>query len=294
MTGKKIELDGKTWTKYSVSVWDTIKTREENQLKHPAMFPLELCERLISIYTHKGDTVLDPFLGSGSTLVAAKCLARTGIGFELNKDYVKLASKRLKMFSWGSRVINNKSAQKDLLYVADHLDEFRSTEKIKIELPAEKDFLIYNENCMNITKNVKPETVDFVLTSPPYWDILNQKRTADYKEIRNYSDDKDDFGNIEDYKTFITTMGDVFEKCLLVLRPGGYCCVIVMDLRKKDKFYPLHSDIADELKKRGFQFEDIIIWNRLKEYNNLRSLGYPYVFRVNKIHEYILIFRKDK
>jgi len=44
--------------------------------------------------------------------------------------------------------------------------------------------------------------------------------------------------------------------------------------------------------RHGLVLEDIIIWDRSKEYNNLKPLGFPYVFRVNKVHEYILVFKK--
>jgi len=287
---KKIDLNGKNWTKFSVSVWDIIKTKEESKLKHPAMFPSEICERLIKIYAPKGGVVLDPFLGSGSTLVAAKSLARKGIGIELNKEYSNLTKKRLKMTSWGRKLKEDASMQQSLLQIKNN-DKNQINESQTI--PEEKEFIIHNKDCMKVDKFIKPESVDFILTSPPYWDVLNQKRTADYKEIRNYSDSQKDLGNISDYGEFINKLGDVFENCKNILKPGGHCCIIVMDLRKKDKFYPFHSDLADEMKKKGFKFEDIIIWNRLREYNNLRCLGYPYVFRVNKIHEYILIFKKE-
>ncbi len=65
-----------------------------------------------------------------------------------------------------------------------------------------------------------------------------------------------------------------------------------MDLRKKAKFFPLHMDATFHAQAEGFSLEDIIIWDRQSEYNNMRPLGYPYKFIVNKVHEYILIFRK--
>lgn len=291
---KKIGLDGKSWTKFSVSVWDLVKSQDERELGHPAMFPEELCKRLIMIYTHPGDTVLDPFMGSGSALVAAKTLARNGIGLELNKDYVTLANKRLAHIKWGSHI--QKHVQSTLS--PQNPDEQEITEKPKKhKIPPEREFDIFNDDCMKVDTLVGKETVQLILTSPPYWDILNQKRTADYKDIRNYGNGEHahlDFGNIADYGLFITKLGDLFDKCGHTLKVGGHICIVVMDLRKKDQFYPFHSDLADEMKKRGYKFEDIIIWNRLREYNNLRSLGYPYVFRVNKIHEYILIFKKVK
>ncbi|MEM2910878.1 MAG: site-specific DNA-methyltransferase [Candidatus Bathyarchaeia archaeon] len=88
------KLDGKTWERYSISIWEIVKSREESKLKHPAMFPAELCRRLIEIYTKKGDVVLDPFMGSGSAIIAARDLERKGIGFDINPDFVELAKKR--------------------------------------------------------------------------------------------------------------------------------------------------------------------------------------------------------
>ena len=66
----------------------------------------------------------------------------------------------------------------------------------------------------------------------------------------------------------------------------------VMDLRKQSNFYPLHIDASNLAKEVGFSFEDIIIWDRQPEYNNMRPLGYPHKFIVNKVHEYLLILRK--
>jgi DNA modification methylase len=76
------------------------------------------------------------------------------------------------------------------------------------------------------------------------------------------------------------------------LKDKGYCIVNVMDIRKKNQFYPLHIDITEKLQQVGYTLDDIIIWDRQKEYNNMRPLGYPYKFRINKVHEYLLIFTK--
>ena len=85
---------------------------------------------------------------------------------------------------------------------------------------------------------------------------------------------------------------NIFEQVFIAMKPKSYCCAIVMDLRKKNRFYPYHIDISQLMEDIGFVFNDIIIWDRSQEYNNLRPLGYPSVFRVNKVHEFILIFQK--
>jgi len=255
------DLDGKTWTRYSISVWNIAKSPQEMKLRHPAMFPEELVKRLITIYTKKGDTVLDAFMGSGSTILVAKNLSRKGIGFEISKDFVKLAKKRL---------------SQQLLFSPND----------------EEEPLVYEDDARNLLNYLEPDSIDLVITSPPYWNILRQKRTADYKEKRPYTDLPNDLGNIDDYDSFVLELQHIFQNVLAVLKPEKHCIIIVMDLRKKNKFYPLHIDIAKMMMGIGFEFEDIIIWDRKQEYSNLRPLGYPYVFRVNKVHEYILIFKK--
>ena len=78
-----------------------------------------------------------------------------------------------------------------------------------------------------------------------------------------------------------------------VTKFGGYCIVIVMDIRKKSILYPLHTDVSGLMNNINFRLCDIVIWDRQKEYNSMRPLGYPCSFVVNKVHEYILIFKKD-
>lgn len=255
------ELDGKTWARYSISIWDITKSPEEVKLRHPAMFPVELCKRLIEIYTKRGETVLDPFMGSGSTVVAARDLGRKGIGVDINPDYFKLAKERL-------------SQQK--LFKEDIIEPE-----------------IFCEDARNISDIIEPNSVDLVITSPPYWNVHTRKRTADYKESRPYSSLNGDIGNIPDYGKFMEDLKLIFKKVYEVLKSGKRCIVIVMDIRVGSRFIPFHIDITKIMEEIGFILEDIIIWDRRKEYNNLRPLGYPYVFIVNKTHEYILIFRKD-
>ena len=266
---KANDLDGKTWLRNSISIWSDIsKTSEETALKHPAMFPTQLVSRLIESFTRPDQTViLDPFSGIGSTAIAAEAVGKMGTGLDISAEYIAKAKTR--------PPLNH-----------DLFDERRETSK------GERRF--FEADARDILKHVDPESVDFVVTSPPYWDILLQNRSADYKEIRNYGDSDRDLGRISDYQEFLDALGEVFSNILTVLKPGCYCCVIVMDLRKGSKFFPLHSDLATKMQDIGFLFDDLIIWDRKHEYNNLRPLGHPSVFRINKVHEYILIFQKPR
>lgn len=79
------------WTK---SIW-TMKAESAKRIGHPAPFPEELPFRLIQLYSFKGDVVLDPFMGSGTTAVSALKSARKFIGYDVSEDYIKLAKKRV-------------------------------------------------------------------------------------------------------------------------------------------------------------------------------------------------------
>jgi len=248
------DLTGKEWLQNSFSIWrDLAKTKEEKELKHPASFPVVLCEKIIKTFSKADSSVLDPFNGIGSTLVAAKNLDRRGVGIDLSTEFCDIAKKRI-CGSNGVSVING-----DSLVELDKLQD---------------------------------KSFDICITSPPYWDILNMKRSADGKANINYSDGHGDLGNIANYQEFLKTLGDVFLKVFRVLKPNGYCIINVMDIRKQSSFFPLHIDIVETLKPLNFVLDDIIIWDRQFEYNNMKPLGYPCRFRINKVHEYILIFTK--
>ncbi|MFW9830499.1 MAG: DNA methyltransferase [Candidatus Thorarchaeota archaeon] len=258
--GRLNTLDGKTWTRYSISIWDIKKTLAESRLHHPALFPQQLVHRLLEIYTKPGDTILDPFMGAGSTILAAQATSRTGIGFEISQSYIDIARNRL---------------------MANASNHSQSGEP-----------RIFCEDARKLTQFVDPNTIDLVVTSPPYWNIHRQKRTANGKSPRPYSSSSHDLGNIASYDTFLKALADVAQELFTVVKPNHWCILIVMDLRKRERFYPFHNDCIHHWNQSGFELEDIIIWDRRQEYHNLRPLGYPTTFRVNKVHEYILIFRK--
>ena len=97
------DLTGSEWLKNSFTIWrDIRRTKEEKQLKHPAMFPEMLAGKLIECYTKeindskKRSLVLDPFSGVGTTVIAATQKNRNSVGLELSKEFVKISKKRIK------------------------------------------------------------------------------------------------------------------------------------------------------------------------------------------------------
>lgn len=89
---KQSKLTKVEWNQYFTGHWNF---PGEKQQKHLAMFPEELPRRLVKMFTFVGDTVLDPFLGSGTTALAAKNLERNSIGYEMNKDFLPIINKKL-------------------------------------------------------------------------------------------------------------------------------------------------------------------------------------------------------
>lgn len=257
-------LTGKEWLQNSFSIWrDLGKTEEEKKLKHPAIFTVKLVSKLIDTFCKpNGGLILDPFAGSGTALIAGMIKEKDVIGFDLNSKFKDLFLERAS----GSYKLN----------------PYGLEDKYKVE------------NSKNISKIVEENSIDLCITSPPYWDILNRRRTADSKNNVNYSDKNEDIGNITDYEEFLQALKQISNEVYKVLKPKGYFIMNVMDLRKKSNFYPLHIDASNLAKQIGFSFEDIIIWDRQPEYNNMRPLGYPYKFIVNKVHEYLLILRKPE
>lgn len=83
------------------SVW-TFPAESARRIGHPAPFPIELPHRLIQLYSFKNDIVLDPFVGSGSACIAAIKAKRHYVGYDINKEYVKLAERRIKEYKSNS------------------------------------------------------------------------------------------------------------------------------------------------------------------------------------------------
>jgi len=73
----------------------SFKGESKKRIGHPAPFPIELPKRCIKLFSFVGDTILDPFVGSGTTLIAATMLNRIGIGIEIETEYCQLAKKRI-------------------------------------------------------------------------------------------------------------------------------------------------------------------------------------------------------
>jgi site-specific DNA-methyltransferase (adenine-specific) len=96
--GRRSTISREEFLEFTKSVW-TFSAESATKIGHPAPFPVELPYTLIQLYTFEGEVVLDPFMGSGQTAIAAVKTKRHYVGYDINKEYVRLAERRIEQFS---------------------------------------------------------------------------------------------------------------------------------------------------------------------------------------------------
>jgi DNA modification methylase len=240
---------------------------------HPAPYSFQDIGRLILFFTKTGNSVLDPFGGVGSTAKACALNGRICTSIELSPEWHELSIKRLE-----TEVTEGASAEHTFI----------------------------NADCIPTLKTFQDETFDFMVTSPPYWAILNKKADHKVKKERvehnlatNYSEDSKDLGNIERYEDFLDILvQDVFKECGRVLKEKRYMCIVVSDFRNKSEFISFHSDLIQGLSHIDVGNNCELILQGVKilaqNHKSLLPYGYPFAYVENIHHQYILIFRKTK
>ena len=234
---------------------------------HPAPYSFTDVMKLIRFFTKKNGKVLDPFVGVGSTIKACLELEREGFGVELSPEWCEITKKRL---------------------LAESAIDIDNEHLICGDSRKLKDFF-------------KKESFDFIITSPPYWNILEKKdHKANERAVNGhatkYSENESDLGNIGDYQDFLNKLSKIFFGCYDLLKPGKYMCIVVSDFRHKSEFYPFHADLISRLTnkkaKKRFQLKGlkVLIQNAKK----LFPYGYPFAYVENIHHQYVIILQKAK
>jgi len=114
-TQKKATISDSRFMEWTKSVW-TFPAEPAKKVGHPAPFPVELPYRLIQFYTFENDVILDPFMGSGQTAIAALKSHRHYVGYEIEESYSRLAQSRIRQFLQSEQ---EKSIQEPLLVIED-------------------------------------------------------------------------------------------------------------------------------------------------------------------------------
>lgn len=262
------DLNPKDWIKFQKSWFvHNPPPRREDVLRHPAKFPETLAQEFIEFFTKAGQTVLDPMVGTGSTLIACLRAGRHGIGIELNPRYAELARELLEQ-------------------------ERRQLGSPAQALQAE----VIQADAARLEELKLPE-VDYVLTSPPYWNMLHARGAETQRQRRvdesldlTYSDDPADLGNIPDYDRFLEQLVGVYRGLARVLRPQAYLTIIAKNVKKGGVIYPLAWDLARRL-RQTYTLKDEKIW--AQDNIRLAPYGMGNAWVSNTFHHYCLQFRYE-
>lgn len=273
------DLTGKEWIKFTRTwfVCDSPRywRNRETEL-HPARYPEEMVAEFLSFFTKRGGFVLDPFAGSGATLVACGELERVGVGIELNPRYARICERRTSGFETQQYVIEGDAREVGKA-------AFWRAVGAGPAGPLQRGFPQF----------------DFAITSPPYGRMLRTSRGGVFSKHRQraaqgldtaYSDHPDDLGNITDYGEFVNALGRVFDGVAKCVKPGKYLVVVVQNFRDPEgEVRPLAWDLARRIGKTRWQFQGERIW--CQNTKPLGIWGYPKIFVPNYHHHYCLIFR---
>lgn len=280
--GRKYHLDnklndmtGRDWTLFINSVFTTCyPTRgkegyaHEIRKQHPSPKPPQLMRDIIQFFTKENETVFDMFAGVGGTLLGAALCNRKAAGIELNKKYLDLykkAAKSLKLTVFPT-------------LCGDSLTLLKSGKKI--------------------TKMLCEQKISLVLIDPPYANMMSKEKTgADslvYGTVATpFTDSNLDLGNME-REEFLQKLKKTIELTLPYVKTEGYVVVFIKDMQpKKKELNMLHYEVAEALNSiPKLNYKGMKIWADLS--SKLYPYGYPFCFVANQIHQYILVFRKEK
>jgi len=259
------DLSGKEWIKFTKSWFKhTPPPRDRTKLIHPAGFPETLVREFVEFFTKPKMWVLDPFVGTGSTLLAARIAGRNAVGVEINPRYASIARSRLEDAppSDGTRQLVLQGNSRNLQRVLD-------------------------EN--------KVQKVDFCITSPPYWNQLKRASLRQHERKQkgldtSYSEDPEDIGNIRDYEEFLDSQKRIFDEVYGIMKVGGYLVVVTNNVFSEGRLYPLAFETLTSLAKTWVP-KDERIW--LHDDKRLLPLGIYNAWVGNRSHQYCLIFRKE-
>lgn len=262
-------LTAKEWIKCQLGVWEFNYEKRDirDKSKHPATFPISLARRCIELFSHESELVVDPFLGSGTTLLAARDANRNAVGFDINPSYIALTQERLSQETLFSR-----TQQLPILDDARHISQY-----------------------------LDKESIACIVTSPPYANLLNRERhnksrrgierkNEQYKKVEQYSQRPEDLGTL-DLGAYSKAMAEIFEGILPLMKKKGHCVINVPDMWWENERITIHVSVIEAMRSVGYELRNTIIWNRLNIVNNIGIFGWPSNYiTMGTTFEYLLDF----
>jgi DNA modification methylase len=249
------------------------RPRKKNEVLHPAKYPEELVQGFIDLFTKPGDNVLDPMMGTGSTLIAALRANRHGYGVDLNPSFVEITEQRLVNERNSALFQEFSTSSQSCVIVGDscRLDEISALDGVNFQ---------------------------YAVTSPPYWSMLSNPGSENQAKRRQralpliYSNDERDLGNVADYDRFVELLEKVYNEVAGKLVPGGYLTVVVKNVKREHIVYTLAWDLVARLcgSSGRYEYAGTTLW--CQDDVGLKPFAVGIHWVSNTLHHYCLHFRK--
>lgn len=246
--------------------------RTKSEIAHPAKFPEALVTSFIELFSKPGDNVLDPMVGTGSTVVAALRSGRNGYGVDIVPAFADLARRRAASELGGDLFSSDAAVQYSVVCGdATHLSEL---------------------------KDLSDTRFNYAITSPPYWSMLSNPGSENQASRRKrdlalqYSEDQRDLGNVADYDAFVALLSSVYSQVAQKLVRGGYLTVVVKNVKRNRSLYTLAWDIVDRLshgKDPDYDYVGTTLWCQDDISIKPFAVGIDWVSNI--LHHYCLHFR---
>ena len=268
-------LSGGDWLNFTTSVFSTFYTTNgkdsyahDIRKIHPSPKPPQLMKEIIEFFTKENELVFDYFMGVGGSLLGAGLCNRKAIGIDLNEKYIEAYKNAAKEI--GVNIFSTKCG--DCLEILNNEKEMESL--------------------------LSDEKISLVLIDPPYANMMSKEKTGgDIAVYGNkatpFTNDERDFGNLSQ-TAFFDSLKQSVELVLPYIKKHGYIVIFIKDLQpNKKELNLLHADIIKKINEiPNLNYKGLRIWADRSA--KLFPYGYPFSFVANQIHQYILVFRKEK
>lgn len=260
-----MKFDKSNWKELDINVdslWimgPRAKGGKRSNVYHGNFAP-QIPDQMIRRYTEEDETVVDMFMGSGTTLFECENLNRNFIGFDINQNIIDYVNEKM---------TNHKDSLKYYIHNCDVADRENVSKNISEDL-----------------KDIGKRTVDLIMVHPPYWNIIK------------FTDKSEDLSNILDYQEFMERFIESVANFYKFLKVGKYMVLIVGDLYRNSEVIPLGFNMMNAIKSnfpcklKGIVVKDMV--------GNRAKLGIESLWRYRALksdnflfkHEYIFVFKK--
>lgn len=253
------DLTGSEWkfsTKTVINKAYPVNMQHKLRSEHGGQKPPELCADLIKIFTKKGDTVLDPFMGVGGTLLGASLVKRNAIGIDITERWIEIYKEVSKL-----EKLNEQNC-----ILGDSLEKL---------------------------DEIEDESVDFILTDVPYWNIDTLKKTRNKKIKQSKLNDFDNDTKEQTKEEWLNQMYDILYKASRKLKNNKYMAIFIGDMYRDKEYHFLSAELAMKISEaEDLKMKSNIIW--VDNSKSLHVFGYPRAYVPSMIHQNILIFRREE